>query len=160
MEQERNEQLMRVFVLNKQEFYKLMTDNGITDDNVELKDNVMFISIRGTSKIHGIEPSYFKRNHVNVITMTFDDIGNEVEGYLVFTKNMAKELFQFIKRNRNKKTCVVHCSAGISRSGAVGSFIQGYCGGDWELFKKDNPHILPNGRVLRMLNQEKYDDKE
>jgi len=118
----------------------------------------MFISIRGSSKIHGIEPSYFKSNHPNVITMTFDDIGNEIEGYLVFTKIMAKELFQFIKRNKNRKTCVVHCSAGISRSGAVGSFIQGYCDGDWEQFKKNNPHILPNGRVLRMLNQEKYND--
>jgi len=48
--------------------------------------------------------------------------------------------------------------AGVSRSGAVGEFVNGYAQGDWARFKRDNPQILPNGRVLRMLNDAKYND--
>ena len=151
---------MKVHVLSKNEFIDLMKKNNITDDNVEDKSSVMFITIDGTSQ-HSDRPphTYFKRDHPNVKVMVFDDIENELAGFKAFSAEMAKGLFKFIKANRDKRTCVVHCAAGISRSGAVGSFVQGYCGGDFEEFMRTNPHILPNGRVLRMLNKEKYNDK-
>jgi predicted protein tyrosine phosphatase len=156
---------MKVFVMSKMQFKKLMVDNNITDDNVETKGDVMLISINDSNRAQGFRPTHFQRNHPNVMIMQFDDVENEgiplMNGgtAVVFSQKMAHDLFQFIKRNKHRKTAVVHCEAGISRSGAVGSFIQGYCGGDWEEFKRTNPHIHPNGRVLRMLNKEKYNDK-
>jgi len=44
--------------------------------------------------------------------------------------------------------------AGISRSGAIGLFINDFFGGDKELFKKENPYIHPNWRVFTMLKNQ------
>jgi len=154
---------MRVLVLSKREFDNLMVDNGITDENVEKRTGIVLISINDSSR----EETYFKENHINVIVMKFDDIEREGEvsptnkgECKVFDDAMAQELYEFIKRNRDRETCIVHCEAGISRSGAVGSFVNGYTQGDWERFKRENSFISPNGRVLRMLNHAKYNDFE
>jgi predicted protein tyrosine phosphatase len=158
---------MKVYVWSKQMFDKGMADNGITDQNVEERDKIMFISITDTAKFSNSRIPYFKEDHDNVMNLSFDDVEHDLqpsptqpEGTKAFTEEQAEKLFQFIKRNRDKETCIVHCMAGISRSGAVGTFINGYCGGDWEEFKRTNPYILPNGRVERLLNRAKYRDNE
>jgi predicted protein tyrosine phosphatase len=46
---------------------------------------------------------------------------------------------------------VLHCDAGVSRSGAVGTFIQRYLEIEEEGFKKLNPYIHPNHFVLNIL---------
>jgi len=137
-----------------------MIQNNITDENVEKKDLVMFISINDSNS-----DSYFKENHDNVIIMHFDDIENEGEvsptnkgECKVFDEEMAENLYQFIKKHKDKKSCIVHCEAGISRSAGCAVFIVGYCRGDYEQFKKDNPFIAPNARVMRLLNHAKYND--
>ena len=153
---------MRVDILSKREFDGLMKSQNITDENVEKFDSVMFISIVDSDQFSKSREPYFKENHENVITLAFDDVEHDDLDrefpVKAFTKKQAKELFQFIKKNRELEQCIVHCLAGISRSGAVGTFVNGYCGGNWELFKRINPHISPNARVERMLNQEKYND--
>lgn len=151
---------MRVLVLSKIEFNDLMIRNKITDENVEKRDSVMFISINDSNS-----DSYFKENHDNVIIMHFDDIENEGEvsptnkgECKVFDEEMAENLYQFIKRNKDKETCVVHCEAGISRSGSVGLFVNDYTQSDSERFKRDNPYISPNQRVFRMLKNQWYNN--
>ena len=163
---------MRVHILAKREFDGLMKQNKITDENVEKFNSIYFISLIDN---HNREGHYFKENHENVMNMRFDDVENdggpaflmkddpdidafEEDKVKAFSEKQAKDLYEFIKMHRDKETCIVHCMAGISRSGAVGSFVQGYCQGDWELFKRDNPFISPNGRVHRMLNAAKYND--
>ena len=153
---------MRVYVLSKREFEIIMKDNKIDDSNVEKRDSVMFISIVDTQNREG---PYFQENHDNVINFRFDDVEHDdevsptqEENTKAFSKEQAEQLFKFIKKNKEKETCIVHCMAGISRSAAVGVFVNGYCGGDWELFKRDNPHIAPNARVARMLNAARYED--
>ena len=154
---------MRVHILAKREFDKLMQVNDITDENVEKFDSMIFISIVDTL----CETNHFEKDHNNCITLKFDDVENDLEpsptqifSTKAFTKDQAKKLFDFIKANRDKEKCVVHCMAGISRSGAVGTFINGYAKGDWELFMRTNRNIMPNGRVHRMLNEAKYNDYE
>jgi len=151
---------MRVIVLSKMEFNILMVNNNITDDNVEKRDSVMFISIND-SNAH----SHFDKNHDNVIALYFDDIDKEGEvspinkgECKVFDDEMAENLYQFIKRNKDKETCVVHCEAGISRSGSVGLFVNDYTQSDSERFKRDNPYISPNQRVFRMLKNQWYNN--
>ena len=156
---------MKVFVMSKMQFKKLMVDNNITDDNVETKGDVMLISINDSNRAQGFRPTHFQRNHPNVMIMEFDDVENEgiplMNGgtAVVFSQKMAHDLFQIIKRNKHRKTAVVHCEAGISRSAAVALFIVGYCGGDYDDFKKRHPWISPNARVSRMLSQAWREDK-
>lgn len=158
---------MEVIVCSKRDFDNIMWSNRITDKNVEDRTELAIISIVDTDQFNYSRAPYFKQNHENVINLQFDDCEHDGEpsptqpaGTKAFSEEQAKELFQFIKRNRNKETIVVHCMAGISRSGAVGAFINGYAGGDWETFKRMNPQIAPNARVERMLNQAKYNDKK
>jgi len=153
---------MRVHVLGKMEFDNLMKQNGINDSSVERFDSIMFISIIDTENKEG---PYFKEDHENVINLRFDDVEHDGESSptqeaqtRAFSELQAKMLYEFIKKHREKETCIVHCMAGISRSGAVGTFITGYCQGDWERFKRDNPYVMPNPRVHRMLNAAKYND--
>lgn len=56
-----------------------------------------------------------------------------------------------IELNKDKQQFIVHCSAGISRSGAVGTFINDYFGLDYSTFRKTNPQVQPNPFVLRTL---------
>ncbi len=158
---------MRVYVFNKRQFDQLMTDNFLSDGNVEERTDVMLISIVDTDQwIESKEP-YFDKNHENVFNLQFDDVEHDGQpsptnfdkGTKAFSEEQANNLFQFIKKNRDKATCIVHCMAGISRSGAVGAFINGYCRGDWEEFKRTNPQISPNARVESMLNKAKRNDK-
>lgn len=149
------------------QFNKLMEDNNITDENVETKGDVMLISIGDAAKPVGWRRQHFAEEHPNVMIMHFDDVEHDGIPVILgggtavaFSEKMARDLYAFIKRNAHRKTCIVHCEAGISRSGAVGTFIQGLYGNDWDEFKRVNRHISPNARVARMLNQEKYKDKK
>ena len=153
---------MKVYVFAKYQFNKLMEDNSINDENVESRDSIFFISIVDTQSKGG---NYFKRDHNNVLNLRFDDVEHDLESSptqkedtRAFTEEQATKLFQFIKKHKDKETCIVHCEAGISRSGAVGTFVNGYMQGNWEEFKRLNPHISPNARVERMLNNAKYND--
>ena len=137
-----------------------MEYNGITDANVEQHDDTMFISI-----VSPVEPdlskkdnsdSYFKECHSNVKVMSFGDyMDSEAKSNPnVFTKEQAKELYEFIIKNKDKKMAILHCGAGISRSGAIGTFLfENFGDGNYEEFKRKNPQICPNPRVLRLLNE-------
>ena len=151
---------MRIYALSRTKFNKLMVDNHITPENVELKTDVFFISINNTYDI--VEP-YFKENKDNVKVMSFDDV-DEDEVYFdletkkktlikAMTENQAQELFDFINKNKDKKTCIVHCTMGVSRSGGISQFIADYLNVDKNQFKSDNPQICPNNHVIRMLKK-------
>ena len=150
---------MRVLVLNKPEFDSLMAHHGFTDDNIEKQTNFFFISVNDTMGTWS--NPYFKEDHDNVLTLSFDDIGEEGEfsptneiHCVVFDEEMAENLYNFIVKNKDRKTCIVHCIAGVSRSGGVGLFINDFFGGDKELFKRENSHIHPNWRVFSMLKNQ------
>jgi len=156
---------MRVYVLSKIKFDQLMKENEITDENVEKKDQMILISIVDTDKFSKYGEHYFKEDHENVINLSFDDCEHDNEASptqknktKAFSEEQAEKLFNFIKKHKDKKTCVVHCIAGISRSAGIATFINNYCGGNWEEFKRTNPQICPNAHVHRMLNHAKYND--
>lgn len=150
---------MKVLIRSKIVFDDMMKYQGIDDSNVESKD-IMFISICSPKDddqpyISSLSTeSYFKEEHSNVKIMYFGDYtSNDLNNPYVFTIGHAKELYEFIKRNKDKSMAILHCGAGISRSGAIGTFIFDlYGNGDYEEFKRKNSQIYPNHHILRLLN--------
>lgn len=72
----------------------------------------------------------------------------------VFDEEKAKHLISFIDElnsNSEDLSLLVHCDAGISRSGAVGIFTCRYLGLDEKIFRRQNPHIHPNSVVYDIL---------
>jgi len=148
----------KIFILSKPQFNGIMKDHGIDDSNVEEKIlGTALISINDTMGDWSV--SWFNEDHPSVLRLWFDDVETDLEvsptnpqTCSAFTGEQAKRVFDFIKENAHKNF-IVHCSAGISRSGAVGTFILDYLMGDKDHFKKTNPHIHPNGHISRLLNK-------
>lgn len=163
---------MQIVALSKSLFNKFLEDQKVTSDNVAQQDKAFFISILNPDDD---TPSYFSGETDNVKIMTFPDVDREMDVpvfksnpapddkvemmHLVpFTKDQARELYQFIKKHKDRDVCIIHCTAGVSRSGAVASFLLDYTGGNYEQFKRMNPQIQPNAHVYKMLHDEWYAD--
>ena len=101
-------------------------------------------------------------NHPHLLTLTFDDICNEPEtpedlgNAILFNKDMALAIMRFV--DDGKLPLLVHCTAGISRSGAVGEVLNWYFNrylesnnADDEDFVQNNHQIQPNTLVRRIM---------
>jgi len=97
---------------------------------------------------------------LNFWDITPDKHSNIKEHYpnaIFFDELHAQKIIKFIETIHKNKKCyplIVHCSAGISRSGAVGTFACDYCGLDYNTFIKSNPYIMANPHVLSVLRNE------
>ena len=122
-----------------------------TAEEKRLLDECRIISINDIS-IHPELPPFSMRflQHPNLLVLFFDDV--ETEGANTFTIEMARQIVRFVQNTYNRPL-LIHCTAGISRSGAVGLAIAEQCGCEEE-FLRDNPDTQPNQLVLRKLRQE------
>ena len=97
----------------------------------------------------------------DVLTLYFDDIVREVDGAVLFTDEMAGQIINFIKKNREVDTLLVHCYAGQSRSRAVGAFAVKMLGGDnTRYFTHGNPNMYVYERLETVWLQEVLPDSE
>jgi predicted protein tyrosine phosphatase len=74
----------------------------------------------------------------------------------MFSKRQAKQIIQFLDKHSKTPenlTLIVHCNAGICRSGAVGLFACRYLKLDETDFLNSNHFIYPNTYVLNMLEE-------
>ena len=87
-----------------------------------------------------------------------EDIYDEVKDFTCKTisDEQLDELYDFIMKNKDKKNFVVHCTAGVSRSGAVGEFVNDLFGIPYAEFRKQNPNIIPNTYIKKKLNEKCY----
>jgi predicted protein tyrosine phosphatase len=151
---------IKIFVMSKIQFNDILKMNNITDDNVDELIHSAFISINDFKGSFYHKPLFLSSHH-NVLTLFFDDIEKDLElsptnhqETKAFSKDDAIKIIKFLDDNKSVKTLLIHCAAGISRSGAVGLFTLSYLNGDKEHFNKENKYILPNARVSRLLNNE------
>jgi len=98
-----------------------------------------------------------------ILSLRFSDISstqyhsmskykNHKKHLVLFSDNHAKQIIDFIDRQKDKIIdLVVHCEAGISRSGAVGLFVCRYLGLDERKYRDDNPEIEPNHYIFNVL---------
>lgn len=89
---------------------------------------------------------------------SFEESWNEIHGddpNFVFTKYKAQRIITFIdhcNRNEEDVTLIMHCDAGISRSGAVGRFAIQYLRLKDEALESLHP-LHPNLHVLTLLKR-------
>lgn len=138
-----------ITVLNRLRFNSVLKQSMITDQTVRTRDDLCFVSINKTKTKRS--EAYFEQDHDNVLTLFFDDVGEKDDN--AFTQEQGKKVINFFKRNKNKTGILIHCDAGISRSGAIGEFCADYFGIPYEEFKRKNPRVIPNGHVLRTLRR-------
>ena len=157
----------KVYVMGIKEFADVMKVHNLNDNNIEQQElAIISITCGDNSKNsfiplrHGThDEHYFKENHINVLNMEFYDISEEYEidgkVYVPFTTEQANRLIDFIEVNQNKNY-IIHCHAGISRSGAVGQFITDFYGwADKATFRfQYGKRIVPNVEVTKKLKEE------
>ena len=150
---------MKIRVLPRAFFEKVKG----TPTELELLEKAKIISINSSWGFDDAPPfsdSFLK--HPHLLTLTFDDICNEPEtpeelGYaILFNKDMAHAIMRFV--DDGKLPLLVHCTAGISRSGAVGEVLNWYFNrylenntADNEDFEQNNRQIQPNTIVRRIM---------
>jgi protein tyrosine/serine phosphatase len=159
--------LKKIYVLSQFSFDEIAKENDLDDDNVELFKDTAFISIVNANGYDGDMQNrydsddlhWFKKNHDNVLNLEFDDVESDValdgtNQYTAFSEEQAREVVEFIDKNKNK-TFLIHCLAGISRSGAVGRFLYDYYPWvDREWFDVNvKRRIQPNQRVYNELKK-------
>ena len=90
----------------------------------------------------------------NLLILYFDDVD---EGFShAMTPEQAKQIVDFV-RIEDDRPIIVHCTAGISRSGAVGEVLNWYFNRfeandlDYRKFEIMHPDIVPNAHVRRLL---------
>jgi predicted protein tyrosine phosphatase len=148
---------MDILVLSRFAFEGLMIKKDITAENIEKLENAFFISIQNPAGDRHIP--YFTENKENLLIQYFADVEKDEthkgELHKAFTEEQAIEMNKFIQRHQDKKVCVVHCTAGVSRSGAVGAFIAEVLGINYLDYTKANPAVQPNAHVLNLLRKTK-----
>lgn len=137
---------MIVSVKSKSEFQKLIENKALL-----AYPEAFFISILNPDDETDLIPA-----KDNMITQRFYDLEYDVAENKAMSEEQAKELYDFILANKDKEVCYVHCSAGVSRSGAIGEFINDLYGLSWLTFKKMNPRISPNLHIKTLLNNLHY----
>ena len=93
-------------------------------------------------------------NFADITKEVYDRVKKKHPDAVLFNNEHAKKIVSFIKRAHNSKhevTLVAHCHAGISRSGATGTFACDYCGLDYNKFIRSNPNIFANQYILQLL---------
>lgn len=157
---------MKIHVLSRLNMKKVLELSNLNNNNIHEYNTAFFILINNTD-----ESSLLKDN-VNVKSFYFDDVSNnEVipkleisetgkinvisDGYNLnaFTINQADDMCQYILNNIDKDYCYIHCSAGINRSGSIGSFICDITKSNYEDFKRINPRIQGNPLVSQLLRE-------
>jgi len=94
----------------------------------------------------------------DICPLQFADVGEKefFENSRIFDINDCSKTISFANDRHTRdgqEILVVHCMAGISRSGAVGLFLNDMFGLDYGSFKNENPTIIPNQCILSMLRK-------
>ena len=96
-------------------------------------------------------------NFWDITESDVEELTKQGQDYVLFNtghSNQIIEMFNTIKNSNEDSTLIIHCHAGISRSGAVGIFATDFFDYDFWTFRRDNPNVSPNYMILRMLRND------
>lgn len=127
-----------------------------TERERRLFRNYRIISINSVS--FPAEPPPFSANLLdapNLLVLFFDDVDAGLPHAM--TRIDAERIAEFALRS-DLRPLLIHCTAGISRSGAVGVVLNWYYNRIkrnnpkvFQRFARDNPDLVPNPHVMQML---------
>lgn len=60
----------------------------------------------------------------SAVCRNHDENGITGNDYVLFDEEMARRIVQFVEENRAARIWIVHCRAGVSRSGAVSRWLK------------------------------------
>lgn len=117
----------------------------------DLTEDYIIISINDTEYFTGISLN----PHIkDVLTLWFDDIylkEHELKNLKLMKKHQAYAIKTFINYHKDKvNNIIVHCTAGISRSGAVGCILARYLNGD-DNYLLTTGRYIPNKHVYKLM---------
>lgn len=142
---------MKIKVLPRTYFAEIMG----TSKEVELLDTHRVISLNSSSGSAAMPPFSDLRQE-NLLCITADDIVWTIRGMILFNKNHASQIWDFA--GNSDLPILIHCRAGISRSGAVGEVLNWYFNSylqqnsdDFAAFYREHPNIEPNPHIRSVL---------
>lgn len=151
----------KVIIMSENGFDAMCQRNKLDDGNVEKVERTAFISI---VDVYRRNKNHFNDNHPNVLNLSFSDVTDDNISY--FKRAYNNENFELLSESDADKAVkfiyglaesvdlwVVHCLAGISRSGAFGHYITELMGWDIDEYYRINPRVNPNPYVLRKLKE-------
>ena len=126
-----------------------------TQKECELLETHRIISLNSSSGSAAMPP-FSNLRAENLLCITVDDIVWTIRGMTLFNKDHAGRIWDFAADG--KLPLMVHCTAGISRSGAVGEALNWYFNsylqqsdGDFAAFYREHPDITPNPHIRSVL---------
>lgn len=152
-------------------FMATMQRLKLDDSNIEEKYMAGIIEIMGEQDLQYM-PFRFQRDHPNVLRLVFDDVDTDMKVHSIghpddddkeyfevktMSKEQGEKIVKFINDNELSTNFVIHCAAGISRSGSVAKFIIEYFGGTDKEFHLLNPHCSPKAGFLKTLRDAAQD---
>lgn len=140
---------------------KVFDENFSNEKFIYYGDYACFISILDVDN----EETKYDTTIDNFLQVKMWDVERDVvsNGVIKYEKPNDVELLKildFVNRNKDKTTFIIHCSGGISRSGAVASYIADKFNNEVDRsdFIKNNKQIQPNLYILKRLR--KLDNNE
>jgi len=123
---------------------------------------VWIISIT-SPRLSVFDPEPLVKDDLDRIALEFFDVDTYApshfpgqETFAVFDAKMANKIVDFVRvanRSNTEDLLVANCHLGVSRSGAVSSFVRSVCGIDFSDWKRLNPQVIPNNLVLSLLHR-------
>lgn len=93
---------------------------------------------------------WYPDGHPNILKLNFSDVEYKISFcHVPMSAQDGQRVYEFLKEKTD--LLYVHCFAGVSRSGAVGTFANEMWGEDEDKFKARHPHIDPNQHILTVL---------
>lgn len=136
---------------------------NIIASRTQIQQPWSLISIYGTVRL--LDEGTTLPNCQNIISLKFSDVSDkeldiiktaskhEANKVILFNEQHAKQIIEFVNKINKQQdhVLVVHCNAGISRSGAVGLFVCRYLHLDEKMFRAYHPDIQPNFYIYNIL---------
>ena len=122
------------------------------EELAQAKDSYAVISLQDAQTEGGFGLVFTETAYCDeVLTLYVDDVEKETEGAVLFSPDHARQVIEFIERNRDVDTLLVHCYAGQSRSRAVAAFAVKMLGADNAAYFASG---CPNRRIYDTLVEE------